>query len=357
MQTDPLISIITPVYNGAAYIDDAVRSVVAQTFENWELILVNDGSEDDSLAMCMAWSGRDVRIKTISMAVNSGAGAARNMGIELAKGKYITFMDIDDSIDADLYENVMEDISRDKSIDMVVWGVTEEYTDSQGEVVKTNVLNLRDKLCNTVDMVRKSIIFLEEKTLFGYQWNHLYRKELITDNNIRFENVVLYEDYFFNLAVINHVSCMKICSDAGYHYKKRHSDNVTNRFVPEYFELSRRRVKSMVDLYKSWELYSPSVKRICGNRYLRYILSSLMRNNMQESDMSHRDKKVFVEALYGDELYRQICFNCSVDSKILNILRASLNKKHTEAALTLGRAAYFSRVKMPGVFSKNILMK
>lgn len=357
MQTDPLISIITPVYNGEAYIDDAVRSVVAQTFKDWELILVDDGSKDDSLAGCMAWSSRDERIKTISMAVNSGAGAARNMGIELAKGKYITFMDIDDSIDADLYENVMKDISRNESIDMVVWGVTEEYTDSRGTVVKTNVLNLKDKLCNTVDMVRKSVIFLEEKTLFGYQWNHLYRKDLIKDNNIRFENVVLYEDYFFNLAVINYVSCMKICSDAGYHYKKRRCDNVTNRFVPEYFELSRRRVKSMVDLYKSWELYSPSVKKVCGNRYLRYILSALMRNNMQESEMSHRDKKLFVEELYADGLYRQISFNCRVDSKILKILRAFLNKKHTDAALALGRAAYFSKVKMPGVFSKNTLMK
>lgn len=356
MEKKPFISIITPVYNGESYIDDAVKSVIAQTFTDWELILVDDGSRDKSLSKCLDWSGKDSRIKTISLACNGGAGNARNMGMDLACGRYITFMDIDDVIEKDLYERVTQDVISDESIDMVVWGVTEDYVDETGAISNTNVLKLKDKLCDNVELVRKSVIFLEEKTLFGYQWNHLYKKDIIKDNDIKFENVVLYEDYFFNLSVIEHIKKMKISSFAGYHYRKRQGENVTNRFIPEYFVLSRRRIKSMVDMYKSWKLYSPVVKKVCGERYLRYILSGLMRNNMPEAEMSHEDKKRFVDSMYRDELYKMIGCNCPVDSKVLATLQTAINKKSTVAILTFGKMAYLGKVKMPGFFSKKVLM-
>ncbi len=356
MANEPFISIITPVYNGEAYIDEAVKSVLAQSFTDWELILVDDGSEDESLSKCLTWSGEDSRIKTISLAINAGAGNARNMGIDLAKGRYITFMDIDDIIDKDLYETVTGNILKDDSLDMVVWGVTEDYVDSEGKVAGSNVLALKNKICATEDIVRKSVIFLEERTLFGYQWNHLYKADIIKNNDIRFEKVVLYEDYFFNLEIIKHVRKMEISSYAGYHYKKRQGENVTNRFVPEYFVLSRRRIKSMVDLYREWSLFSPAVKKICGERYLRYILSALMRNNMPEAEMSHEDRKNFLSKIYKDEVYIKVGRTCPVDSKILKTLQTLINKKSTVGVLSMGKMAYLGKIKMPDMFSKKTRM-
>ena len=356
MKAIPFLSIIVPVYNGEHYIDKAVQNVIAQTFSDWELILVNDCSTDGSAEKCLFWSGKDSRVKYISLTENCGAGNARNIGIDMSKGRYITFLDVDDDIDPGLYKTVTDRITAGDT-DMVVWGVTEEYVGDNGEVTDTNIIFLRDKKCCNTEMVRKSVIFLEEKTLFGYPWNHIYRGEIIRDHNIRFEDAVLYEDYFFNLEVIKYVSNMEISSCVGYHYIKGRVGNVTSRFVPEYFPLSRRRIKTMVDTYREWELYSPAVKKISGERYLRYILAALMKNNMPESESTYEDRKAFVKLLYRDSLYKDIVATTKINSKILRLLQLSINKRRTFFVLSVGRMAYITRMKLPGFFSKKTRMK
>lgn len=91
-----LISIITPCYNGARFIEQAIDSVLAQTYPHWEMIIVNDGSTDDSATTIAHYAAKDARIKTIELDSNTGAGQARNSGTKIAKGRYIAFLDSDD---------------------------------------------------------------------------------------------------------------------------------------------------------------------------------------------------------------------------------------------------------------------
>lgn len=93
---DHKVSIITPVYNCATFLEDTVRSVIQQSYQNWELILVDDCSTDDSLKIARQLAASDSRIKVIQLQENSGAAAARNKGLELAQGRYIAFLDSDD---------------------------------------------------------------------------------------------------------------------------------------------------------------------------------------------------------------------------------------------------------------------
>jgi len=92
----PIVSIITPVYNSAAYLDGTVQSVLEQSFSSWELIMVDDASTDDSLSIARLYKEQDKRISVISLKENSGAALARNRGIEAAKGRFIAFLDSDD---------------------------------------------------------------------------------------------------------------------------------------------------------------------------------------------------------------------------------------------------------------------
>ena len=98
MNEKPLISVIVPVYNVAAYLDECVKSIVNQTYSNLEIILVDDGSTDESEALCDAWGDRDSRVLVIHKE-NGGVSTARNAGLWLAKGSYISFVDGDDYID------------------------------------------------------------------------------------------------------------------------------------------------------------------------------------------------------------------------------------------------------------------
>lgn len=352
MDEKPFLSIIIPVYNGEKYIDRAAGAVLNQEFGAWELILVDDCSEDKSLAKCLEWSSRDCRIKCVGLHKNMGAGNARNMGLDLANGRYITFMDVDDYIDSNLYSTVTKNLTDGQETDVVVWGVTEEYQDKNGNVTDKNVISVKDKMCSDAQTLRKAIIFLEDKSLFGYQWNHIYRNDIIRDNNIRFENTRLYEDYFFNLQVARVINSMEISSCTGYHYIKGREGNVTGSFVKDYFELSQRRISSMTDAYREWRLYSPTVKKICGERYIRYILSALMRNNMPQAGMNHKMRKGFVRKIYKDELYKKTGESITPGSKILRLLKWAINHRLTCVVLLMGYGAYVTKCKLPALFSK-----
>ena len=101
----PLISVIVPVYNVQDYVERCVRSLMKQTYQNLEIILINDGSTDSSLVICEKLKAEDVRIKLVSQA-NQGIGSVRNLGLSMAQGAYLAFVDSDDWIDSDMYESL-----------------------------------------------------------------------------------------------------------------------------------------------------------------------------------------------------------------------------------------------------------
>ena len=354
-ENQPFISIIMPVYNAGKYLDKAIESVKSQTYKNWELIIIDDASTDNSGEIMDRWVEKDQRIRVKHLSQNVGAGQARNIGIDISVGTYITFMDGDDTINRELYKEVTSRLTPDT--DMAVWGVTECYVDSNGRVTETNLLAMEEGSFDTATKVKRRVIALEDKTLFGYQWNHLYRSSIIKDNNIRFTEMILYEDYFFNLEIIEYVNSMVIVSHCGYNYYKRGEDSVTNRFVPEYYELSRNRVKSMYRAYRRWQMYTPQVKNSCGQRLMRYTLSALVRNNYPEADMTRKDKRSFVKAIYKDQLYQKLAKHCYIEQLPLRVLRGLINRRCTTLILFMGKLVYVIKEKKPAVYAKNKRIK
>lgn len=123
--TVPKISVIVPVYNSAAFLRPCVDSILAQTFSDLEILLIDDGSSDESPALCDAYAAQDPRVISVHQA-NAGAAAARNHGLELSTGTYITFVDSDDYIDPDMYEKMMS-INAEYNCDLVICDCFKEY--------------------------------------------------------------------------------------------------------------------------------------------------------------------------------------------------------------------------------------
>ncbi|MCB5712148.1 glycosyltransferase family 2 protein [Lactonifactor longoviformis] len=351
MREEPFISVVMPVYNAQCYLDESVKSVLNQTFSNIELILVDDCSKDKSGEICDSWALADKRVKVVHLKKNRGAGNARNTGIELASGVYLAFMDADDYIEENLYHEAVLSIGK-SNLDMVIWGLTEDYYNNDNKLVLQNVLSLEKRNCRDLVDVRKMVIELERKTLFGYQWNRLYRMELIKENNIRFEDSILYEDFFFNVLVIKYIQSMSILESSAYHYKKRMNESITARFVPEYFKLSTRRVHEMYELYSLWGMCTKDVKDILGNIYLRYILSALMRNFDNRSNMTVVEIKEWLLAVITTELYGAVSKYAAVKSKSLKVFRFFLNHRSVNCCCLMGKVAYWLKVKFPIVFSR-----
>lgn len=350
------ISVIMPVYKAASYLRAAAASVLGQTFSDLELILVVDGSPDDSSTIADAIAREDTRVQVLHNAQNTGAGKARNAGMALAKGEYITFVDADDEIDLTLYATVMQRLTA-SGADCAVWGLTEQYFDKNGELLRENTLLPQDKDLLTPEAVRCSILELEQVTLFGYQWNHLYRRSIIEQQGIRFEPMVLYEDFFFNLKFIRHACSQSQLAIAGYRYAKRPAGSITTRFVPEYFDLSVARVESLANACREWGLLDPKSSDILGRIFLRYSLSALARNCDARSGLDRAGRKAFVTRLAAHPLFQAFGRQARPTEYTLRVLRFGLDHDMNALVRLLGRLIYLVKREFVDLYARRTQIK
>lgn len=209
------ISVIIPVYNVEAHLPKCVESVIHQTYSNLEIILVNDGSTDDSGAICDSYAKKDARIRVIHKK-NGGLSDARNCGIAEAKGEYLAFVDADDYIAPDMFRIMYERIKQDVS-DMAVCSFL--FVNEKGEaLVSENEENpISDETVDRVGAVRK--LEYVKKWYFSVAWNKLYSRCLFDD--IKFPQGRFHEDEY--IAHIIYHKCQKVSfiSDTLYFYVQR----------------------------------------------------------------------------------------------------------------------------------------
>ena len=218
------VSVIVPVYNVEEYLPRCLESICGQTYEDLQIILVDDGSTDGSLRICRQFAGKDPRILSISIP-NSGVSAARNRGLELATGEWIGFIDADDYIEAGLYELLVTELARsDKQI--VSCGVRAE--DTGGNRIER--LRGRRVPADRLDLDREEALlrFLNPDTrvLYWAVWNKLYSAELLRD--LRFEEGrVTGEDFDITLRCLLRSNGIRRLPEEMYHYLIRPGSAIT----------------------------------------------------------------------------------------------------------------------------------
>lgn len=210
-----LISIIIPVYNVYDYLSDCIKTVVAQTYTNIEIILINDGSTDKSPDLCMKWASQDDRIVYISKK-NEGLGPTRNYGVSIANGKYISFVDSDDWLELDFLEKLY-DKAVETNADIVECDIARHAMDSGISSVT---------ICG---MVMGREFTLSERMILGNvaQWKMLFKKDFYTKLNILQPNLPS-EDlavYAFEAALASKIAYV---NEALYHYRKKRPGAISN---------------------------------------------------------------------------------------------------------------------------------
>ncbi|MDV4769588.1 glycosyltransferase, partial [Enterococcus faecium] len=176
------ISIIVPVYKVEPYLRKCVDSILAQTFTDFEVILVDDGSPDNSGKICDEYASKDSRVRVIHKK-NGGLSSARNAGIDVARGKYLGFVDSDDYIEKDMYELLYDNIVKEQA-DLSICGIYDIYA---GKKVK--ILPEEYKVLDKVSAMK---IVLEAQSFSVHAVNKLYKKELF--NKIRYPENIITED-------------------------------------------------------------------------------------------------------------------------------------------------------------------
>ena len=178
------VSIIVPVYNAEKTIERCIKSILKQTYNNIEIIIVNDGSTDNSLHICYELSKLDKRIIVIDT-VNKGVSVARNIGIEKAKGDYIAFVDADDYVKENMYEKMVNYAEVNK-VNLVFCNY-EEFNDkcTSKKIEQFNLKDAKNNTMHNTDIIKR-LISISEDSIFGSCWRTLFSRKLIIDNNIKF---------------------------------------------------------------------------------------------------------------------------------------------------------------------------
>lgn len=218
----PTISIIVPIYNVEKYLDKCIKSILEQTFNDFELILINDGSTDKSGDICEYYKEKDKRIKVVNKE-NGGVSSARNAGLDIAEGKYIGFVDPDDWIDVNMYERMYKEIMTNNA-DIVVCDFVREYED------KINKKKLKEtkyevNIFNNIQALKQ---LYKVKYTYVVAWNKLYKRELF--NNIRYKDGFICEDEF----IIHHLLYKSVktiyISEILYHYFQREGSIINSEY-------------------------------------------------------------------------------------------------------------------------------
>ena len=225
-----LISIIVPIYNVEKFLDTCISSLVNQTYKKLEIILVDDGSEDNSGIICDKWASKDFRIKVIHK-TNGGLSDARNVGLEEAKGKYVALVDSYDWIDLNYYETLYRELSKSKA-QIAASGVTISYSNHEDKTrynQKAGVYTPEEAL-RTIQ---------NNEGFLAVAWNKLYKIELF--QKIRYPYGIIHEDEFVTYRVVSHAECLVLCTDVFYHYRQREGSIMT--------EANCEKEKDVLDAY------------------------------------------------------------------------------------------------------------
>lgn len=217
--SDPLISVIVPVYNVEKYLRKCLDSIINQTYKNLEIILINDGSTDLCPQICDEYSAKDTRIKIIHQK-NKGISATRNVGIELARGGYLAFIDSDDYVKKDFIECLYKRIVQDKS-DFVMCNF-ETVDENANKLNEYKKIREDEKSLLTFSDFWQS--FEKHQAVNIVVWNKLYKKEIFSD--IRFLEGHKHEDVFVMPFIMDKVNSISLEKKVLYNYLRR-SDSIT----------------------------------------------------------------------------------------------------------------------------------
>lgn len=245
----PKVSVIVPIYNAEKYMEKCIDSILNQTLNDIEVILINDGSTDNSLEIAKRYEKRDKRIIVIDQN-NSGPSAARNNGIKIATGKYIGFVDSDDYIENTMYEKLFEIADKNK-VNVAMCNYNEIFLyDNKKQVVKSNLKN--DTVYYKEEILSEIISTFSGNKNYGFYslWNKVYSREWLSNSNITLDiNRDHGEDWWFNINVFSKIDSFICIDDYLYNYVHINKESLMIKYRENQFDLfldGRKKLLSII---------------------------------------------------------------------------------------------------------------
>lgn len=323
---DILVSIVMPVYNVEKYICNAVKSVLEQTYSKIELIIVNDGTKDNSIEVIANMVKNDKRIRIINRS-NGGLSAARNTGLKECKGKYVLFMDSDDTIENDLIEKTIKVAEQEKS-DIVVFGYSVIHCNEDDEMISKSHVSF-DNLCYE-DIIKENQIPSYFPTAIGYAWNKLYNLSYLKKYNYMFEEgISLIEDVLFNEKVFAGTKKINFVAGSYYKYWSRPRQTLSDTYYKNMFDLFKRGFASRADLLKYLYVNAENLNQVLNDNYMNGIRSCCANLFKYKMENSEKNKLIGLKKILYDSKTVDIALNYEGYNRFSAVLCYCIRNKFT----------------------------
>ena len=320
------VSVVVPIYNAGKKLDKCIKSILNQTFKDFELILVNDGSTDNSIKICRKYELKDSRVKVIDKE-NEGSIATRNLGIKKSIGNYITFVDADDYISLDAIEKLYKDV-KEMDLDIVVCNTYKVIGDRAIIKQSNNSHYFSKNMIYEGDDIKDK---LAEAYLHGHPFpasihSKLYKKELLLNSGKYLDRIkFLGDDLYYNLEMFLKAKKVKVISEPLYYYR---TGGFTSKYMPYH----------IYDIVNGYEIqkevieqYYMDTKEESYKGISIMLLNSLKTSlyNVNNSDLMEKEIKSLIESYVNNP----------------SIIEASKDK---------GSIEYFDKQYLDAILNKNI---
>lgn len=347
MANTPAISVIIPVYKVQDWVGRAIESVQAQTFADFELLLVDDGSPDRSGAICDEYAATDVRI-TVIHKENGGAASARNAAIAVARGTYLFFMDADDWCEPEMLER-MHACAEQGTLDLVVAGF---YIDTyrNDEKFFREKKGLPSKRYASAQEFRQDAYRLFDCNLLYTPWNKLFRASYLRERGIEFPDV-WWDDLPFNLAVLRDIEHVALMEDAFYHFLRARSESENTKYRAGTFEKREEEDAWMRDLYAHWGIYDENAREFLARRHVERVVGCIETLTCADCPLSAEEKKSEVARMVLAASVQRAVTEARPRSLMMRIMLAPIRWR--KPGLMMAESRFISWVKrnFVGVFA------
>lgn len=308
------ISIIIPIYNTGAFLNECIQSVANQDYNDFECIMVNDGSTDDSGRICDAWVELDKRFKVIHK-TNEGVSIARNIGIQKARGIYITFIDSDDLVKPSYLSDLLNGIGH--NTELVVSGyITNNVKAHSQKEYKYEEIQFEISNDNVVSFIQLNV----RNLLYG-PCAKLYMTEIIKKYKILFNPTMsLGEDLHFNYEYLNHIKYISSINKANYIYNIYSEYSLSKKQRDNYFDICYNEWHTLQNFYVNHKMWDIKSKKYLYGLLWGFIYDSIFSNSQNKKDKLYLKKILSIKEIYQLRRFKDE-YHCSSWIKFLILTR------------------------------------
>lgn len=346
----PKVSVIMPVWGVEKYVGRAIESVLNQTMTDFEFLIVDDGSPDESGRICDRYARTDPRIRVFHQE-NAGAPAARNLAMDHARGDYLCFMDADDWAEPRMLED-MYALGVAHGLEVVVAGFfIDTYCDDAETDCFRQVLAGEPRVFESQRAFRENAYALFDKNQFYPPWNKLYLRSYIEERHLRFPST-FWDDFPFVLSVIADVERVGVTDVPYYHFIRARAESETARYRAGMYEKREEEHSWMLGLYRHWDVDDERSLEVVYRRYAERLVGCIQNATCADCELTRAEQRAAVRTMISTPQATLAVEKTRPHSVMMRLMLWPIKGGHPWVAYMEGRLISFVKSHSTKLFSK-----